>query len=478
MRKLLVVFSMIVVFSMLVTACGTAATPTAAPATAAPATAAPATAAPTTGAPATAAPATAAPAAAATAAPITTQPVVINYWSLWNVGEPQQAVILSYMAAYTKIHPNVTFNPTWAGRNVLTKLQAGITAGQKVDIVDGEGPGLRGALVVNGLTLPMDKYLSQAAYGETVPFSSIFVPKVLSALAADDGTIHIIPYEILSTAIEYNKTMVDKSGVTVPPTTWADFLSMMDKMKAAGLTPLTQDGGINFYNDMWYYTLVERIAGPGLLMKAAGDKTGATWDDPAFLQAAQLERQVTDGGYIVSGWQGFVFPAGQQLLATGDAAMELCGSWLPNELKTATPAGFVWGAFTIPNVPNGKGSQNDAELDPLGWVVMKNSPNADVAADFIKFSMTKSNAQEIPDQAVNLSSRKDTTPPPALVDNWANFSKAPTYFLTHDGINAVYADYYTNIFLIDHDQMFLGKITPVQFIAKIKADTIAYWKSH
>jgi ribose transport system substrate-binding protein len=66
-KQVLVVLSLVMVFSMLLSSCGTAATPAAAPATAAPATAAPATAAPATAVPATAAPATAAPATAAPA---------------------------------------------------------------------------------------------------------------------------------------------------------------------------------------------------------------------------------------------------------------------------------------------------------------------------------------------------------------------------------------------------------------------------
>jgi oligopeptide transport system substrate-binding protein len=67
MRKILATLSLLVAFSMVITACGTPATQAPAPATAAPATAAPA--------PATAAPATAAP---ATAAPVVEGPKVLN----------------------------------------------------------------------------------------------------------------------------------------------------------------------------------------------------------------------------------------------------------------------------------------------------------------------------------------------------------------------------------------------------------------
>ena len=71
-KQLLVAFSLIIVFAMLLSSCGTPAATTAAPATAAPATAAPA---PATAAPATAAPATAAPATAAPA----TKPIKIGF---------------------------------------------------------------------------------------------------------------------------------------------------------------------------------------------------------------------------------------------------------------------------------------------------------------------------------------------------------------------------------------------------------------
>ncbi len=131
---------------------------------------------------------------AATEAPAaSTEKQEVVYWSLWNEGEPQADVLKQYMADYTAAHPNVTFNVTWAGREVLTKLQTALSAGQKVDLVDHEGPALRGGLTVKGLTLPLDKYLKQNAYDESVPFESIFVPGTLKLLAAEDGSIQFIP---------------------------------------------------------------------------------------------------------------------------------------------------------------------------------------------------------------------------------------------------------------------------------------------
>ena len=49
------------------------------------------------------------------------------------------------------------------------------------------------------------------------------------------------------------------------------------------------------------------------------------------------------------------YPAGQnQEFAPGDAAIVICGSWLPNEAKDSVAEDLEWGYFNYPSVPNGK----------------------------------------------------------------------------------------------------------------------------
>jgi len=112
----------------------------------------------------------------------------------------------------------------------------------------------------------------------------------------------------------------------------------------------------------------------------------------------------------------------------------------------------------------------------LGWVIMKDSPNADAAAEFMRYSMSATNSQMIPDVAVNLSSRADTTPPAMLADAWDLYTNATSLYLPYDGINAYHSEYYKTVFLKNHDAAWLGKISPEDFALKMKEDTIAYWK--
>jgi len=461
MKKLKLVFFVVVVLSVLLSACGS-------PATSAPA------------APAAATSAPAAPAAAATSAPAAPAAaggkVTITYWSMWNESEPQADVLKGWMADFTKANPNVTFNVTWAGRQVLTKLQTAISAGQTVDLVDMEGPALRGGLVIKGQTVPMDKYLNQPLPGESAPWKSIFVPGTLTKLAADDGSLHIIPYELLTTAIWYDQRTFDKYKVQ-PPATWDDLMSICSTMKAADFPLFTVEGNGDTYAAMWFYTLIERMEGPGTLLKAAQDKTGALWDDPNFLKAAQLERSLWDNGCVIKGGEGLQWPAGQMALANGQAGAELVGSWLPNEVKASVDPGFTWRSFMVPNVPGGVGKSTDVEDYPLGWVILKSSTNPDVVASFLEMSMSKAHSQQIDDVAVNLSARADTTPPTALKDVYTAYNNATALFLPYDGTNSTLPDWFPTLMKY-HLQMFTGQITPQVFIADMKQATIDYWKTH
>lgn len=404
-------------------------------------------------------------------------PVEIVYWSLWNEGEPQVDVLKKWMDEYTQLHPNVTFNVTWAGREILTKLQTAMSGGEVIDLIDHEGPAIRGALVVKGLTQPVDKYLSMESYDGGGTFKDLFIPGSLEALAADDGSIHVIPYEIITTGLFTNKDLLEKAGVTEDPQTWDDFMGDLQKIQDSGVVPIAQDAQIDFYNAMWYYHLVQRLKGSGFLLAAAEDKTGEAWGDPAFLTAAQMNRELWDKGYIPDESKGYVWPAGQLELAVGNDAMELVGSWLPNEVKDTTGPDFRWGFFPVPDVPGGVGKRTDMEIYPLGWAVMKDARNPDVIGDFMRFCFMKSNAQMIPDMAVNMSAHKDTTPPKDLAEAWDYWSNATSYYLPYDGINSMYSDYYKNTFLLYFQQMFIGDITPEEFITSMKKGTADYWAS-
>ncbi len=402
--------------------------------------------------------------------------VEINYWVMWNEGEPAAELIKEIIAEYEAVSGN-TVNPTFAGREIITKLRTALSAGEKVDLIDFDAPSLFGALVT-GDTLVMDlnDALDAPAYGEDMPWRDIFTPGFLEQYQMESGETYFIPYQVISTAFWYDKRVFEEAGVEAPQT-WDDFVGVMDQIKEAGYAPLTQDAQVWFYNLMWFYLLSARVNGPGALHAAAADETGEAWDNPNWGKIIEMEQMLWDSGYIIEGAEGFVWPAGQQELALGTAAIELCGSWLPNEVKDITDEGFTWGMFPMPAVEGGEGDLLDAESYLIGWMVMADAPNPDVAIDFMKFATQEQYMTALTNDTITLVARKGIPPPPQLADLDERFAEAETFFPPYDNVNADYPDWYTNVLGKIHDDAFFGRITPEEFMQQMKEKTIEYWEN-
>ena len=227
------------------------------------------------------------------AALITAQgkPVTIQFFSGFNEGEPYVPLFKQIIADFEAATPNIKVNATWNGRENLTKVRPMLLSGNVPEIMDQGGDELTGALVNQDLTFALDKELAEAALGVKTSWKSTFKPGQLETYMKGSQT-HIIPWWIDTTDFFYNGKLFGSKGYTVPKT-WEDFLALGAKLKAGGLPPLAQDGGINFYNVYYFRHFVQRILGNGALPKAAGDKTGSSWDNPGFLKAAKMVEQLT-----------------------------------------------------------------------------------------------------------------------------------------------------------------------------------------
>ncbi|MCZ7545440.1 MAG: ABC transporter substrate-binding protein [Anaerolineae bacterium] len=402
--------------------------------------------------------------------------VEIKYWSLWNEGEPAAELLKSIAADYQAASGN-TVNITFAGREIVTKLRTALNAGEAVDLVDFDAPSLFGALVTGDAPLVMDltEALAGPAYGADTPWSEMFVPGFLDQYKMETGETYFIPYQVITTAFWYDQRIFDEAGVEAAPQTWDEFIAAMDKIKEAGYAPLTQDAQVWFYNLMWFYLLSARLNGPGALYAAAADETGEAWLNPNWGKIIEMERQLWEGGYIIEGAEGFVWPAGQQELALGNAAIELCGSWLPNELKAIVDEGFIWRMFPMPEVEGGVGTINDAESYLIGWMVMNDAPNPDTAIDFMKFATQDEYMTRMAADTIEMVSTQGIEPPVELIDMAAHFESAETFFPPYDNVNADYPDWYTNVLGKLHDDAFFGRITPEEFMQQMQEQTAAHW---
>jgi raffinose/stachyose/melibiose transport system substrate-binding protein len=224
----------------------------------------------------------------------------------------------------------------------------------------------------------------------------------ISAAAVDSmtfkGKVWAAPVQSGVVSFFYNKALFKKAGVEASSIkTWADFLDVVKKIKAAGITPIAVGGGdkwpVHFY---WSY-LAMRIAGKEGFAAAKEGKDGG-FAGPAFIEAGKQLRELGklnpfQDGYLGANWN--------DTLATfddGRAAMILSfeNTALPSQQANNATNGKGLaedniGRFAFPVVKGGKGLITDDFGGINGWVVTKAAPPATV--DFLKFFTDVDNAR-------------------------------------------------------------------------------------
>lgn len=387
------------------------------------------------------------------------------FWSMWNEPEPQAAALKSIMDAYTKAHPETTFKVAWNGRGNQTKVRGALQAGTKIDFIDQDGDQLAGGMQKQGQAYQLD-----AALG--ADFGKSLLPGTYD-LYAVDGKHYQVPYIYNTVNFWYNKDMMKEAGAE-PPKTWGDLMKVCAAVQKMGKHALVVEGTDTAYALLYFSGLIERQFGANALVKIFEDKSGDSWLQPGVLDMAKKELEVW-GTCIAEDARGFQYPQGQQTIPLGDSMGDLNGSWLPTELSSAAGDDFPWGAFNFPEVEGGKGKQTDLQVALLSMMVLKDSAHADEAVDFLKYLVSEE-AQKIMVSQGNVGvTRNGVEWPAILADAYTASKNATALSNIYGGVGINYADFYTTVLGPQHDKMFLGQISPEDFVKLMAAETKKYW---
>jgi len=369
-RKIYMLLSFLLVVSFALTACG-------APATEAPA--APQEPAQPAEPAATEAPAEpAAPAA---------EKVTITWWHI-STAEEHKALWQKLADEYMAEHPNVNIEITVLENEAFkTKLTTVMQSGEPPDIFQSWGGGVMNEYANAGLLkdITADLDADGGAWRDT------FAPGALGVYAYK-GENYGVPWDMGMIGFWYNKDLFAQAGIDAPPTTWTEFIEDVQKLKAAGITPIALGEGDKWPGmHMWAY-LVTRLGGKANF-EGALLRTGSFTDEP-FVQAGVMLQELVALEPFQDGFLGATYGDEATAMGNGKAAMELMGQWAPAVEKDNSEdkqgIGDALGWFPFPAVEGGAGDPNDAVGGGNGFAIGKNaSPEA---VDFVKY-LTSADAQ-------------------------------------------------------------------------------------
>jgi len=362
-RRLLLLVSLITVFSVLLAACGGAQPAPATAPTAAPA--------------AAEAPAAAAPAASG-------QAVTLEYW-LWDANQlpAYQQCASNFMAKNSNIKVNITqkgWDDYWSG------VQNGMITGSAPDI----------------FTDHLAKYPEFASKNQLVDIQpyvdrdKVDLSVYLSGLAdlwAREGKRFGLPKDWDTIAIVYNQDMLDKAGVTVDDVSNATWNPDDGGSFAQLIAKLTLDeSGKNALDPAFDKT---KVAQYGLIVNGAGEGYGQTewswladttgwrhidnlyatayhYDDPRFIKTIQWYADMMAASKMMP-LQLVTGLGGAAAFEAGKGALHSNGSWMIGDFaKNAT---FPFGFARLPKGPEGRKSMFNGLADSI-WIGSKHQEEA------------------------------------------------------------------------------------------------------
>ena len=326
------------------------------------------------------------------------------YWSMWEATEPQGKIIQEAVDAYTE-ETGVKVDLQFKGRTGNREaLQPALDGGTQIDIFDEDIDRVNGMYAK--YLLDLEDMVKESGYEETA------IPGLMAACRdAGGGTLKTIPYQPNVFAFFYNKDLFEQAGIEKEPTTWAEFLDVCQKLKDAGITPMTMDDA--YATSVVGYHLA-RLVGEEKVVEIV---TEGKWDDPAVLQMAQDIEELASKGYYSEMVGSNVWPAGQNTeLALGTAAMYLNGSWLPNEVKDMAGEDFKWGCFAYPELENGANGIETNNFGAQVFGINKDSKMPQEAFDLIKFITTGEYDKKLAEASVGIPADTTNTEWPAMVE--------------------------------------------------------------
>ncbi|MFF2567107.1 extracellular solute-binding protein [Streptomyces sp. NPDC058084] len=295
----------------------------------------------------------------------------------WNIAttEPGKSLFPQISSAFTTRHPNVAIHTTSLENEAFkSKLTATTSSGKLPDVFQTWGGGVLQQQVDAGLVEDLTDLLD---------WSSDLTPVSLEAYRFG-GRTYGVPYDIGMVGFWYNKKLFAKAGITTPPSTWAEFLDDVRKLKASGITPIALAGKEKWPGHYYWAYLAMRVGGLPALQKAATTKdfTGA-----GFVQAGAHLKELVDLQPFQTSFlgAGYATPGGQAAtMGNGKAAMELMGQWAPSVQKDAgADLGADLGFFPFPSVDGGVGQATEVFGGGGGFALRKGTPKE--ALDFLKF---------------------------------------------------------------------------------------------
>lgn len=278
--------------------------------------------------------------------------------------------------------------------NVRTIVQTQLRSGDGPDVFGYDtGPGFAGALAKAGLVYPLTEAYAEYEWP---------VYEFAKERVTFEGEIVGIPNDIETVGLYYNASLFEELGIAKPESL-PDLLDACETIAGEGLIPIALSDQEGWQGGHYLSVILSSLVGSAG-MEALINGT-QSWDSPEVVEALTILRDMNADGCFPPSPVAIGYDNANALFYSGQAAMNLTGSWLVQD--TERNVEFEVGYIPFP-APDGPGIFSGGL--GAGLFINAATKKADAAIAFLNYTMTQEhgawvieNAQSIPAFPIDVS---------------------------------------------------------------------------
>jgi len=225
---------------------------------------------------------------------------------------------------------------------------------------------------------------------EDAAWKARFRPENLQTVTVNNQIVGI-PGDQAPVLFYYHKDLFQKAGITNFPTTWTEFYQDADKLKAAGVAPISLMTADDAWHSMNAFTYLATAAGGTKVFEV-----GQPLDSPAVVEGATGLKKLF--GYTTSDAVGANYSVSSNNFLTKKAAMVIDGPWMISSIQKEVANPCDVGVALAPTNGDGKVPAGYIVTDSLNvWAGMKQTDKAKEQAvvQWMKFFTSEENAKRM-----------------------------------------------------------------------------------
>lgn len=295
----------------------------------------------------------------------------LTLWSHWADQESKVAFVNDAVKRFEAKNPGVKVEVTWYQKPQLyAALKTALRARQAPDVFYAEND--QTEYIDNGFLFDLSKDLNWSA----------IEPWAKQAWTFGKGT-YGFPLEAWTVELYYNRDLMKKIGVTLPPNgelSQSQFLDMVKKSAAAGITPIVQGVGDRPYPGAFlvHEPLLRKLGKDDYMKLLKGQ---LSWKDPRVVETLNYVKQIIDAGALPKGYTSIKMGEAHYYFHTSPGGLTFpMGSFYPSRAfnppdKGGEPPNFPLGIMSFPAMDGGK--CNDCKTLAAGGSFVVNAASKD-----------------------------------------------------------------------------------------------------